>query len=86
MQCSTRCYIAAALTVLASGVVTVRGVHAADHSFSNITQSAGASGPTAGEDNPVRSRPPYVGVWGIWGAENLNAAETCLTLAIPNAS
>ena len=28
-----------------------------------------------GEDRPARSRSPYVGVWGIWGAENLNAAD-----------
>jgi len=27
------------------------------------------------EDTPCKSRPPYCGVWGIWGAENLSAAN-----------
>ena len=46
MRSFVGCCIAAALTALASGVVIVRGAHGADHSFINITQSAGTSGPT----------------------------------------
>jgi len=46
MRPAMRCCIAAALTALAGGVVIAQEIHGAEPSFTNITQSAGTSGPT----------------------------------------
>ena len=46
MRPAMGCCIAAALTALAGGVVSVQEIHGAEPSFTNITQSAGTSGPS----------------------------------------
>ena len=46
MRTAMRCCITAALSALTGGVVCVQEIHGAEPSFTNITQSAGTSGPS----------------------------------------